>query len=263
MHPIIARIGPIEFYTYGMFLGIAFIVGGALAAKESARRGYNPDDIYYFMIVGFVLGVVFSRALYVILNWPDYAGNLSLIFDTRSGGMTIHGALLGGLLAAALTSRRMKMSTLELLDIVAAPLPLAQAIGRWGCFFNGCCYGIPTSGAWGVLTRFAPGLRHPTQIYESVLCLFLFGVLWRLRTRRFKSGMLFSIYLVGYSAIRFAVEFFRDSPKNLVFGMSQAQVGSIAIAAVALAFIAIRSSGGIRKGSQCGEPAEPTGEPKE
>ncbi|HHV79893.1 MAG TPA: prolipoprotein diacylglyceryl transferase [Firmicutes bacterium] len=258
LHPVIARFGSVELYTYGLLLGIGFIVAGTLAAREAGRRGHDPDEIYYFMIVSFILGVVLSRALYVLLNWSEYAGNPLLIFNTRSGGMTIHGALLGGLIAAVLTSRKMKMTTLELLDIVAIPLPLAQSIGRWGCLFNGCCYGVPTGGSWGVLTRFAPGLRHPTQIYESVLCFVLFGVLWRIKDRRYNSGVLFALYLVGYSVIRFAVEFFRDSPKNLAFGMSQAQVGSIAIAAVALVFIAIRSRARIRQGSP-----DPNSEPRQ
>ncbi|MGB9866636.1 MAG: prolipoprotein diacylglyceryl transferase [Bacillota bacterium] len=238
MYPVLFRIGPVEFYTYGLLVGTAFVVASMLAAKEAERRGINPDHMYSFFIVAFVLGAVFSRGLYVVLNWSQFAGDPVSILNTRSGGMTIHGAILGGVIAALVSSRRMKISTKQLLDIVAAPLPLAQAIGRWGCFFNGCCYGVLTGGAWGVLTRFAPGLRHPVQLYESALDLGLFLVLWRLRVRKFKPGVLFAIYLTGYSAIRFTVEFFRDSAKDLAFGFSQAQVGSIAIAAVAVAFIA-------------------------
>lgn len=242
MYPVLFKIGPVEFYTYGLLVGMAFVVASMLAAREAERRGLNPDHMYYFFVVAFLLGVVFSRGLYVVLNWQEFSGDLVSMLDTRSGGMTIHGALLGGMVASVIASRRMGITTRELLDIVAAPLPLAQSIGRWGCFFNGCCYGVLTGGAWGVLTRFAPGLRHPVQLYESALDFGLFLVLWRLRVKRFRPGVLFALYLVGYSGIRFVVEFFRDSAKNLVFGLSQAQVGSIAIAAVALVFIAVNRS---------------------
>jgi phosphatidylglycerol:prolipoprotein diacylglycerol transferase len=185
-----------------------------LAGELNARRLGLPSWLYVesslYIAVAAVLG---ARLLYVALEWGHYAGQPWRILNTREGGLSLYGGLLGGVLAVWVFTRLRGVPTGRFLDGGAPAIALGTAITRVGCFLEGCCWGVPTRGTWGVLTRFAPGLRHPAQLYEMVLDLVLFGVLWYLAPRlRRIPGQLFLFYVAGYSAIRFAVEFWRDVP---------------------------------------------------
>ncbi len=232
MYPVIFRFGPLTLYSYGLVLGVAFVAASLLAAREAERRGIGGEWMYDFLLVTLISGVIASRALYVILNFGLYRSNPWTVLNIAEGGLSLHGAIAAGSAAAAWFCRKKGVSFYALVDTIAPSAALAIGIGRWGCLLNGCCYGVLTSGSWGVLTRYAPGLRHPTQIYESIAVLALFAILWSIRTRVKVQGQLFMLFLAMYSAIRFFVEFFRESA--YVGPLTHAQAGSIAIAAVAL-----------------------------
>ncbi|MCR4399023.1 MAG: prolipoprotein diacylglyceryl transferase [Firmicutes bacterium] len=232
VHPYLFKWGPITVWSYGFMLDVGFVLGAILAAREADRRGIGGAWIYDLLLVVLVAGVVVSRAVYVLLNFNLYASDPWTILNITEGGLALHGALLGGLLAAVWFCRRRKISIPDLADTLAPSLALGIGITRWGCFLNGCCYGVPTSGSWGVLTRYAPGLRHPVQIYESVLDFALFGFLLWVRTRAKAKGQLFALFLMLYSSIRFFVEFFRES--SYVGPLTHAQAASLAIALGAL-----------------------------
>lgn len=232
MHPYLFKWGPITIWSYGLMLDLGFILGAVLAAREADRRGIGGAWMYDLLLAMLVAGVVVSRALYVLLNLGLYVSNPWTIFNITEGGLALHGALLGGLLVAIWFCLKKGIAFFELADTVSPSLALGIAVARWGCMLNGCCYGIPTSGKWGILTRYAPGLRHPTQIYESLLAFGLFAFLWWARDRIRARGQLFMLFLMMYSVIRFFVEFFRES--SYIGPLTHAQAASMAIALVAL-----------------------------
>ncbi len=225
MHPVLFSVGPLTFYSYGLLLGLGFAAGVYVSSRRAESRGLNPDSLFWMFILLLVGGVIGGRLFHVALNTWYYKDLLSIL-DTREGGLSIHGVLIGGALTAVLYSRVKKIPFGKLTDIVAPGLVLGQGIGRIGCFFSGCCYGIETSGSWGVLTRFAPGLRHPYQLYESAADLTLFVVLLVLSGRIAFTGGLFATYVGTYSALRFVLEFLRDNDGYLL-GLSYGQWASL------------------------------------
>lgn len=239
MYPVLFRIGGLTFYTYGLMLGLGFAAGVYVASKRAEKEGVDPDSLFWFFIAILAGGVVGGRITHVALNLRYYTDFLSII-DTREGGLAIHGVLIGGTIAALIYSRVKRIHFLGLMDIIAPSVALGQGIGRIGCFFSGCCYGIKTSGTWGFETRYAPGLRHPYRLYESVLDLALFVALLYLASRIKTPGGLFTVYAGGYSAIRFFLEFFRDND-DYFLGLSFGQWFSLVTLLVATAtFIGLR-----------------------
>jgi len=226
VHPILFTIGSLTLYTYGLMLGLGFAAGVWVSSRRAEKRGMNPDSLFWLFILLLVGGVAGGRLFHILLNLQYYRDFLSII-DTREGGLAIHGVLIGGFISAFLYARARKMQFATLLDIVAPGLVLGQAIGRIGCFFSGCCYGIETSGTWGALTRFAPGLRHPYQLYESAADFALFAALLWLSGRIDFEGGLFATYVTAYSGSRFILEFLRDNDGYLA-GLSYGQWASLA-----------------------------------
>lgn len=247
MYPILFTIGPLTLYTYGLMLGLGFAAGVLVSSRRAEKRGIDPDSLFWFFIMVLVGGVAGGRLFHVLLNLEYYPDLISII-DTREGGLAIHGVLVGGLIAAFVYSRFRKIRFRSLLDIVAPGLVLGQAIGRIGCLFSGCCYGIETAGTWGVITRFAPGLRHPYQLYESAADFALFAVLIWLSGRIDAEGGLFAAYVVIYSSSRFVLEFLRDNEGYLA-GLSYGQWASLAgvVLGVAMWF-------GLRRGAAQSKP---------
>jgi len=227
MHPVLLRVGEITFYTYGLMVGLGYIAGVFVAARRMEKKDLDPDSFFGFFLFLLIGGVLGGRLLHIALNTWYYQNWRSLI--DPQGGLAMHGVLVGGVSAMAIYSRVKKVSFLKLGDIIAPSIVLGQAIGRIGCFLNGCCYGVPTSGSWGVLTRYAPGLRHPYQLYESAADFALFlGLLW-VSSRIELEGGLFLLYLGGYSTLRFFLEFFREN-ESYFWGLSYGQWVSLGLA---------------------------------
>ena len=135
----------IDVMWYGILMALGMIIGTLLAIKEGKRVGIKEDDILALAIVAIPSGLIGARLYYVIFNWDYYSQNISQVLNFRGGGMAIHGALIGGILAGYLFSRYKKMSFFKLADTVIIGVPLAQAIGRWGNFINQEAHGGPTN----------------------------------------------------------------------------------------------------------------------
>ena len=200
MHPVIAKFGPITIYSYGMMIAIAFVFGIYLAKIEAARKNLDKNIVYdlaFYLIIGALVG---ARLYYLaFFNPRSFIEEPLSIFRIWQGGLAIHGGILGGIIANILFAKRRKISFWRLADLVAPSLLLGQAIGRIGCFLNGCCYGIPMN-----------ALRiHPTQLYEMVLNLIGFFGLWIARKKIKFSGGLFLLYLMIYNSIRIVVSSLR------------------------------------------------------
>ena len=243
MHPIIFKFGPVTIYSYGLMVAIAFIFGIYFAKLEAIRKNIKVDLIYDFIFYLIIASLIGARLYYVLFfNPAGFREDPAAIFKIWQGGLSIHGALLGGILVALLFSEFRKISFWRLADITAPSIILGQAIGRFGCFLNGCCFGTPTKLFFGV--RFPKGslphltygdqLIHPAQLYESIFNIMGFILLWLLRKKIKFDGGLFLLYLIIYSIIRLIVSEFRgDNPYLWDTHIKIAQVVSMGMIIIA------------------------------
>ena len=187
MHPILFRIGPLAVSSYGVSLALAFllVVGLIRHATTHALRGSVPlteTAVMDWAVWAVAGGIIGGRLLYVMLNWELYRIQPSEIVALWHGGLIWYGGLLGGILATAIYFRIHRYAFLRGMDQVTPAIPLGHAIGRIGCFLNGCCYGKPTAAWFGVQFPGHPGPVVPTQLIESASLIVLFAILWRSQT---------------------------------------------------------------------------------
>ncbi len=203
-------------------VGLGFVFGLWAAARRARAVGINPDHMYDlvfpWILVGGMLG---ARLLYVISYWDrDFAGQpFTDVFQIWRGGLVFYGGLLGAVLAAMYRIRKLKLPLWKTADCFAPSIALGHAFGRIGCLLNGCCFGRPSDLPWAVnfpnnQIVLADGSYlnhavHPSQVYETLLNLGLFGVLTWLHGRRKFDGQIFALYLISYALIRGFTEFFR------------------------------------------------------
>jgi phosphatidylglycerol:prolipoprotein diacylglycerol transferase len=238
--PILFEWGPIVVRWYGFLIASAVLIGVSLSQFLASKRQVNPDLISDLSIWLVLAAIPSARLYYVIFQWREYAANPGSIIAIWQGGIAIHGAILGGVLAALIFAKLKRVSFWQLADLVAPSLILGQAIGRWGNFFNSEAFGAPTDLPWKLYippARRPPGFEavefyHPTFLYESIWNLLLFGVLLFLFFRglrsqpRLKLGTLFLVYLFGYSAGRVWIEGLRTD--SLMLGpLRMAQLVSL------------------------------------
>ena len=239
MHPVIIEFGHLAIRWYGVMIALAFLVGMWLAGKEAERKGIGKERIQNFFLYAFLGAIVGARLYFVAFSDVTVFWKKPLaVFAIWEGGLAIHGAILGGLLVSFIFARHHRINLPKFLDTLAPSLILGQAIGRIGCFFNGDAHGYPTTMPWGLVYspesiagQIYPGLPlHPTQLYEMVLNLIIFGVLWKLRKKLNVGGHLFLLYVILYSAARIFVEHFRADKLTYFGNYSAAQtIGVIGI----------------------------------
>lgn len=203
-NPIAFTIFGIDVMWYGILIGLGFVVAIYLSYKRAPILGIEPDYILNFAIFLIPAAIIGARLYYVIFQWEYYAGDLSEILNIRHGGLAIHGGIIMGIVTGALISKYHKIPLLNLADLVFPSVAIAQAIGRWGNFFNSEAHGGPTDLPWAILVN---GQRvHPTFLYESLFCFFLFiFLIWFTPKRRF-TGQIALLYGILYSLERFFVE---------------------------------------------------------
>ena len=236
MDPII-NLGIVSIHWYSIILFIAILVGSNLAIKEAKRHGFEEDFMVNLLFLGVIVGIVGARLYYVIFNFDYYKDNLIEIFKVWNGGLAIHGGIIAGLITIAVICYKKKVNLLKILDYLVVGLILAQAIGRWGNFFNGEAHGPETTLSYlqslpipdFIIDGMHIGGTYyiPTFLYESVWCLIGFVIMILIRHRKFmKVGFLTSFYLMWYSFERFFVEGLRTD--SLMLGpIKMAQVVSV------------------------------------
>ncbi|MBQ6089080.1 MAG: prolipoprotein diacylglyceryl transferase [Firmicutes bacterium] len=217
----------IDIMWYGVLIGFAFILGTLINYRRAPKLGLKPDtflDVIIWLIPASLVG---ARLYYVIFNWSYYSNNLAEIINTRNGGLAIHGGLILGIIAVYFVSKHDKESFPDVLDLMAPVVPLGQAIGRWGNFFNEEAHGTETDLPWAQIID-GKGY-HPTFLYESIWCFLLFiFLIWFSNYRRSFKGQIICLYFMLYSIERFFVESLRTD--SLMIGpLRQAQVISIVI----------------------------------
>lgn len=209
MKPILFSFGRVNIYSWGVAFSVAFLVALWLATRAARRRGLSEDRIFDLVIIAAVAGLLGARAVYVAIEWSYYASDIVGMLSFWEGGLSFYGGLIGALLAGWIYCRATGFSFWQAADALAAPLALAYAIVRIGCFFNGCCYGHETTLPIGVHFPGLEGARHPTQLYSSLAGLVIFALLKRAERRQLFTGQLFLEFLTYYSAYRFIIEFWR------------------------------------------------------
>ena len=217
--------------TYALFVALAFALGFLVRRAEARRLGFDRDPRQRYVALGALRGAVVGAKLGMLLFEPvvDFAQTLSRIFSLDFTGKTVVGGLAGGYIGVEIAKKIVGI-TRSTGDAFAIALPIGQAIGRVGCFFNGCCYGTPTELPLGVLMLGAH--RHPTQLYEAALDLALAGLLFATRHTPKPAGHLFRRYLVGYALIRFTLEGWRGDPSVHLGPLSLVQLLCLAVALI-------------------------------
>jgi phosphatidylglycerol:prolipoprotein diacylglycerol transferase len=271
MIPILFELGPIKIYSYGLMLAVGFLLGSYILSLELKRKGLNHNLASTITILAVVFGISGAKILYLFEHWNQFiADPVGMAFS--AGGLTWYGGFFLGIAAVSVYVRRKRVPFLKVWDALGVALILAYGVARLGCHLSGDGdYGFPTDLPWGtnyengtyppsrafrifpeIASQYPGGIVpdntpcHPTPVYEMILGIVGFVFLWRIRTRNYPDGKLFMIYLMMASVFRFSVEFLRLNPR-ILFGLSEAQLISVALFVVA--FVTMRvigSRGGAR-----------------
>jgi len=228
--PVLLSIGPFEVRYYGLFFVLGFVIGyfilkHLVKIKQIELSKDDIADYLLYIILGTILG---ARLVYVFIYNPTfYLQNPLQILAVWNGGLSFHGGFIGAALAAYYFCKKKNISFYEIADISVIPLALGLALGRLGNFTNGELYGRITNVPWAMKFQDADGFRHPSQLYESLKNLIIFFTLWIIKDRPFPKGFLFWLFVIMYSALRFAVEFFRQPDPQLGFVIGFFTMGQI------------------------------------
>jgi prolipoprotein diacylglyceryl transferase len=213
---------------YGLILAVGVLVAVYVAEHRWRRRGYPKDGIYDISFWVVIWGVIGARLYHVITDYQRFEDDPWRAFQIWRGGLSIWGAVLGGAIAVIVITRRRHLPTLVVMDCMAPGIVLAQAIGRWGNYFNQELFGKPSTLPWALKIaaphRPADYLQYktfqPTFLYESLACLAIVGILLLVEQRaRLKLGQTFALYVVLYTFARFWFENMRIDPAHEIAGM--------------------------------------------
>ena len=241
MIPVIASIGPIHLYSYGLCLALGLILSLILMRRRAAKEGFpKPDDCSDMIFAVFIWGFIGARLFYVAQNLSYYLANPLKILAVWEGGLIFYGGVITALIGFIVTTRSKKLSFWKFLDFFVPYVALTQFFGRVGCFLNGCCYGQTCDLPWAVQFPLVENSVHPSQLYEALFSLFLFGyLLMRSRKIRFE-GEIGLFYFLFYAFGRFLIEFTRE-PGVSWMGITLNQWISFGVAFIAFLFFQHRS----------------------
>lgn len=244
MHPILFELGPLRFYSYGLLLAVGFWVAMELSGRRARARGLDGGRIQSAAFVALLAGLVGARAAYVFLYWNIFRTDLLEIVRLDHGGLVFYGGFFAGIGAILVYLKRFKLPLWVSLDVMIPPLVLAHAIGRVGCFLNGCCYGKVTTLPWAVPIPADGFGHHPTQLYESLALGVIFFILTVPGTKTPKvPGTVLLTYGLLYGSWRFFNEFLRADSENLLLGLTPFQWISMVWVLLCGALLLLRKRG--------------------
>lgn len=263
-------IGPLKIYFYGVLIMVGVLAAVWISIREAKKRDLNHEIVWDMVPLLLIFGIIGARLWHVFtpsksmgVGFEYYLSHPLEILNTRQGGLGIPGAVIGGVLALLIYSKKKNLNFLTWADVSAPGLALAQAIGRWGNFFNQELYGPPSNLPWAIHIDPAhrlPGYEnfttfHPMFLYESIwnlLNFFLLLFLSRKYSDRLKPGDIFWVYLIVYPVGRFLLEFIRLDP-SFVGGMNANQVTMVIVAifsSLVLGYSRIRSLSNVGESSE-------------
>jgi phosphatidylglycerol:prolipoprotein diacylglycerol transferase len=282
MIPVLFHLGPLTVYSFGLMMALGFLAADYVIRLECVRRGYDPEYSSSVVITAAVMGLLGSRIYAILDDLPTYLADPKLMIFSGSG-FVFYGGMIGGILGAYLVSRWYRIGFAATMDMCAPALAIGQAIGRIGCQLAGDGdWGLPSNLPWAMaypraIVGWNPGTVlklgehyqlvpacaslsdclsvrvHPAPVYETILYLGVFTILWSMRKTSYPPGRLIYWYLVLAGGARFLVEFVRINPR-VFYGLSEAQL--IAFAMVVLGVVALI----LTNGKARAERDQPSGE---
>jgi prolipoprotein diacylglyceryl transferase len=257
------HLGPLRLTAYGLMIALGVLAAIELSRRRAPRRGISVDDISAIGLWAVPAGLLGARLYHVITDWRRFEGRWFDTVKVWQGGLGIPGGIVAGVLVGLWVARRRHLSLADAADVVAPAVPLAQAIGRWGNWWNQELFGRPTTLPWGLeIDRANRPARyldsatfHPTFLYESLWNLALCAVLTVVDRRwgtvadrpRLRRGQLFWLYVGGYGVGRLWVEALRsDEASHLGPFRVNIWVSLFAIAAAILGLVVQGRRGGTR-----------------
>jgi phosphatidylglycerol:prolipoprotein diacylglycerol transferase len=260
LRPILFELGQFPVRSYGLMMALAFIVGIVVARRRARAAGLDPDviiDFAFFVILASIAG---ARAVHVIVQWDYYRTDPLSIFRLWEGGLAQYGGIAAGVVTGIAFFIRRHIHPWAGADIVAPSVALGVAIGRIGCFLNGCCYGKACSLPWAVTFpassiagQHAPGAAlHPTQVYESLAALGIFFVLIAVDRRKPFDGFTLWLLIILLAAYRFLIDPIRQYEATAMafqgpqFALTANQVIGLVLIAVSVGFMVFLGRRGAR-----------------
>ena len=234
INKILFEFGSVKIYWYGFLIVLAFVIGLVLLKKMSKESKVEFDNILELFVLLVPTCIISARLYYVLFNLEYYSKNIGEIFNINSGGLAIYGGIIGGALVTYIYAKFKKIDYLKILDMIAIVLPLGQAIGRWGNFFNVEAFGIETDFLlrMGIYKNNSYIEVHPTFLYESFFCFMIFVGLYLGRRKENKfNGQNLCIYLFLYGIIRTFIEGLRTD-SLMFFGFRVSQIVSLILVIV-------------------------------
>ncbi len=242
MHPILFEVFGKEIYSYGVMAALGFLAAVLtwlwMGRNENRPEGFAPDLGFWLM----ASGIIGSRAAYVAANWSHYRGAPLDIVRIDQGGLIFYGGLLLASAALVLFARRRRLPLWHVADFAIPGLAVGHALGRIGCFLNGCCYGRPAGdhvcgSLCGVVyppvsepgQLFAGVALYPVQLIEAAGLLVIWALLLYAYPRRRRDGTVFALYLLAYPPFRFLLEYLRGDARQSWRVLDAAQAVSIGL----------------------------------
>ena len=244
------HLGPLRLNAYGLMIAIGVIVAVRIAGRRAERIGIgNTEDISAIAMWAVPAGVLGGRAYHVLTDYQRFQGHWFDVIKVWQGGLGIWGGVTAGVAVGWWCAKRRGLDAWWIISCAAPAIAIAQAIGRWGNWFNQELFGRPTTLPWALKVSssvaekagYAAGTTfHPTFLYESIGCVVLAWVLIRIERRlRPARGQLFAWYVAGYTVLRFGVEGLRIDSAHHVGGLRLNQWVAVGVFAVAVLFLAI------------------------
>jgi prolipoprotein diacylglyceryl transferase len=226
----ILKLGPISLHAYGLCIAFGMAAAVGLASRRWVARGGHQDHIGKMAVWALPAGIIGARMYHVLTDWQKFNGRRMDAFKIWEGGLGIWGGVFLGTVVGLLKAKHLRLPLRTMLDVAAPAIPLAQAIGRWGNWFNQELFGRPSTLPWAIQIdrnrrpdEFKPfETFHPTFLYESLWNLLVVGVVLLVEKalgQRLKPGRLFAVYVAGYTFGRLLIEQMRTDEATKLFGL--------------------------------------------
>jgi phosphatidylglycerol:prolipoprotein diacylglycerol transferase len=220
LHPVIFKLGPFALRSFGLAFAVGFAVAIAVVLRRGKRWGFPPDPVLSLCFYLIFTGILGARLAYVVTHVQEFAGRWTDAINPFAGeqfglaGLNLYGGIVAGIAVSLWYARRRNLPVLGVLDLLAPGAAIGMFVSRWGCFFNGCCFGVPTDLPWGVSFPsdtlpyyvFGSAHLHPTQIYSSLYGLALYGFSIFVDNRKKYFGQTIALFLMVEATFRVAIE---------------------------------------------------------
>ncbi len=265
----------VKIFGYGLMLVVAFLGSMRLAAWRAGREKIDPELVYDMAFFVFIGGLVGARGFYVVQYWGERVHGFWEIFEIWKGGIVLYGSILGGVAGFLVYRAMRKFPVLAMLDAIAPALAFGIAVGRLGCFLNGCCYGDRCSLPWAVrFPKHSPPWEsevarnliapdadhslwlHPTQLYSTLDGLILLLLLTAYFPIRRRDGEVMGLLLLAYPVTRFLIEHLRNDEGVFAAGMTISQSISVGLIGFGLVYWAVLLRRPVGRHADAVTPAE-------